>query len=106
MSDPLSTPAFDVLSATALELQDRLQNTTLTSVDIVLAYLAQINRHNSAGAKLNLVISLRDRDQLLADARARDEERRAGKLRGPFHGIPFIAKVRLLYILSTTGVFH
>ncbi|KAK3942604.1 amidase [Diplogelasinospora grovesii] len=90
MTDPSPAPAFDVLSATALELQNRLQNASLTN--IVLTYLAQIHRHNSAGANLNLIISLRDRDQLLADARARDEERKAGKLKSPFHGIPFIAK--------------
>jgi len=92
--DPSSPPhpalaKFDVLSTNALELRDQLQNGTLTSVDIVTAYLAQIKRYNS---KLNLVISLREHDQLLADARQRDEERKAGNVRSPFHGLPFLAK--------------
>ncbi|KAK0648612.1 amidase signature domain-containing protein, partial [Cercophora newfieldiana] len=67
----------------------QLQNGALTSVDIVNAYLAQIKRYNP---KLNLVISLREHDELLADAQQRDEERKAGNIRSPFHGLPFLAK--------------
>ncbi|KAK0619542.1 amidase signature domain-containing protein [Immersiella caudata] len=82
------TPKFDVLSTSALELRDRLQNGTLISVDVVSEYLAQIRKHT----KLNLVISLREHDRLLADANQRDEERQAGKVRSPFHGLSFLAK--------------
>jgi hypothetical protein len=112
LMDP-SSPAhpalakFDLLSTNALELRDRLQNGTLTSVEIVTAYLAQIKRYNS---KLHLVVSLRQHDQLLADARQRDEERKAGNVRSPFHGLPFLAKdayatVPSLGLQTTVGSF-
>jgi amidase len=89
----ITHPPFDVLSTTALYLRGRLANSTLTSAQIIQAYLDQIHRHNTSGAKLNLIVSLRDREELLDEARERDEELAAGKSRGVFHGIPFIAKV-------------
>jgi amidase len=89
----MSTPPFNVLTATASELQDRLKAKTLTSVEIITAYLTQIEKHNHAGAKLNAIISVAPRELVLGTAKKLDYERSAGKIRGPLHGLPIIIKV-------------
>ena len=83
---------FDVLTATASQLQDGLRKGSLTSVMIVQSYLAQIRRHNHAGAHLNAMLSMPSEDKLLSVARSLDVERSAGRVRGPLHGIPIILK--------------
>ncbi|KAL8792660.1 MAG: hypothetical protein Q9195_004720 [Heterodermia aff. obscurata] len=83
---------INVLTATASQLQQRLRNGSLTSAMIVEAYLAQIKRHNHAGAHLNAMISVPESQILLSTARSLDAERTAGQVRGPLHGIPIILK--------------
>jgi amidase len=85
-------PLFNPLTTTALELQSHLQSGSLTSVHILETYLAQIEKHNHAGQKLNAIISVAPRDSLLAQAQKLDQERQEGKLRGPLHGLPTIVK--------------
>ncbi len=63
---------------------------TLTSEALVRAYLARIEAIDRAGPKLNSVLALNP--HALADARKLDAERKAGKLRGPLHGIPVLLK--------------
>lgn len=84
--------AFNPLTTTAFELQSRLQSGSLTSVQILETYLAQIAKHNHAGQKLNAIINIAPQDSLLAQARKLDQERKEGKLRGPLHGLPTIVK--------------
>ncbi|KAH9209837.1 amidase signature domain-containing protein [Leptodontidium sp. 2 PMI_412] len=83
---------FDVLTTTAADLRVLLEDGSTTCVDLVETYLAQIEKHNHAGAKLHAMISLAPKDHLVAIARGLDEERSAGKARGPLHGIPIIVK--------------
>ena len=90
----MSTPPFDVLTATAAELQERLKDGTLTSVEIITTYLAQIEKHNHAGAKLNAMISVAPRELVLTAAANLDRERSRGRIRGSLHGLPVIVKVR------------
>lgn len=83
---------LDLLTLTATEAQQLLQSGKATSVDLVQAYLSQIEAHNHSGLHLNALISVRPRDQILATARELDAERQAGKLRSQLHGIPFVFK--------------
>ena len=85
-------PPFNPLTTTALELQSHLKSGFLTSVQLLETYLAQIERHNHAGQKLSAIIGIAPRDSLLAQAKAVDEERKEGRLRGPLHGLPTIVK--------------
>jgi len=87
------TPPFNVLTATASELHDRLKAGTLTSVDIICHYLGQIEKHNHAGAKLNAMITVAPRELVLKAAEKLDRERSVGKIRGPRHGLPVTVKV-------------
>jgi hypothetical protein len=87
------TPPFNVLTTTAIELETLLHEGSLTSVQIIETYLAQIEKHNHAGAKLNAMITVASRELVLQRAGELDWERKEGKIRGPFHGLPIIVKV-------------
>ena len=72
------------------EQQTAMKAGTLTSEALVKAYLTRIGAIDDAGPRLNAVLALNT--HALADARARDAERKAGKVRGPLHGIPVLLK--------------
>ena len=88
----VSRHPFNVLTTTVSELRDGLQNGSFTSVMIVELYLSQIEAHNHAGAHLNIILSMPEKSRLFAIAQALDNERLAGRIRGPMHGIPIIVK--------------
>ena len=80
---------FDPTERSIAELQAALAG-PLTSAALVTAYLARISRLDRAGPSYRAVIAVNP--DALAAARALDAERRAGKLRGPLHGIPVLLK--------------
>ncbi|KXL51266.1 hypothetical protein M433DRAFT_150871 [Acidomyces richmondensis BFW] len=88
----MTKPDIDVLTLTASEAQKLLTSGMITSVDLIEAYLTQIERHNHSGLHLNALISVAPRDALLDRARHLDFERQAGRTLGALHGIPFITK--------------
>ena len=63
---------------------------TLTSRALTQAYLDRIRDVDDAGPMLNAVIETSA--TAIADAEALDAERKAGKVRGPLHGIPILIK--------------
>ncbi len=83
-------PGINVEELSAAEARDRLAAGTLTSRALAQAYLDRIADLDDAGPMLNAVIELNP--AALADADARDAERKAGKVRGPLHGIPVLIK--------------
>jgi len=85
-------PNPKIVKATATQLQNQLQSGLLTSVQIIESYLVHIDNHNQNGMKVNALIAVMPREIALAKARELDEERKHGKVRGPFHGIPIIVK--------------
>ncbi|KAI7372540.1 amidase signature enzyme, partial [Hortaea werneckii] len=88
----MANAQFDVLQLTAFEAGRLLDEKRTTSVELVEAYLAQINAHNHSGLKLNALISVAPADLLLAVARKLDHERSSGRRRSSLHGIPFVCK--------------
>jgi amidase len=86
------TPAadFDLTEASIADLQARLQSGQSTSRTLCQGYLDRIAQLDKAGPKLNAVIELNPDALKIADAL--DKERKAGKLRGPLHGIPILLK--------------
>lgn len=80
---------FNALTINAIDLQQLLKENKTTCVQIVEEYLAQIDRYEPT---LNALISPAPRNQILKVAKARDDERQKGQIRGPFHGIPIILK--------------
>jgi amidase len=61
-----------------------------TSEALVKAYLDRIEKLDRSGPTLRSIISINP--QALEQARALDAERKAGKVRGPLHGIPILIK--------------
>ena len=88
-----SRPSVDVLNSSVGALYHLLFEKRVTSVDIVKAYLDQIDRHNVQGRELRCVVSVAPRDVILAQARELDLEREQSGPRGPMHGIPVLVKV-------------
>ena len=82
--------AFVHEEAGIADLQAKMQAGSLTSRALTQAYLDRIAAIDDAGPMLNAVIELNP--DALKDADARDAERKAGKVRGPLHGIPVLLK--------------
>lgn len=76
--------------ASAGEQQAAMSDRKVTSEQLVRAYLDRIEQIDRAGPKLNAVLALNP--HAVADARRLDAERRAGRVRGPLHGVPVLLK--------------
>ncbi len=83
-------PALDVVELSATDALAKMASGELTSAALTQGYLDRIAKVDDAGPMLNAVIELNP--QAIAEATALDAERKAGKLRGPLHGIPVLLK--------------
>ena len=81
---------FELDEVTIDELQQKMQSGKTTAVAITKMYLNRIASIDKAGPKLHAVIEINK--QALTIAAALDKERKAGKIRGPLHGIPVLVK--------------
>ena len=84
------TGDFEVAEASILELQAALEDGRATSADLVVRYQARIAAYDRLGPALNTIIRLNPLARRQAEAL--DEERAAGTVRGPLHGIPILMK--------------
>lgn len=89
---PVATPAagFAAAEVGIDELQARMGRGELTSHALTQAYLQRIATLDDAGPHLNAVIQTNP--DALKEADARDAERKAGRVRGPLHGVPILLK--------------
>jgi len=89
-SHPVARVGFDVDERSVAEWQAALARGELTSRQLVERYLQRIESLDAQGPMLRAV--LETNPDALDIATALDVERRAGKLRGPLHGIPVLVK--------------
>lgn len=82
--------AFAFEEASIASLQQQMASGSLTSRALTQAYLDRISAVDDAGPQLNAVIETNP--DALKEAQALDAERKAGKVRGPLHGIPVLVK--------------
>ncbi len=80
---PRANGSFSVVNATIVELRSALEQRRVTSREIVTQYLTRMAFYEDA---LHATLSVNRR--ALEEADERDRERRAGRIRGPLHGIP------------------
>lgn len=87
-----STPVddFPLSEATVDQLQRWMASGQHTSVSITRLYLSRIASIDDAGPKLRSIIETNP--EALDIAQRMDAERRAGKVRGPLHGVPVLLK--------------
>lgn len=85
-----SPSAIDVVELSATDAQARMTAGTLTSAALTRAYLDRIAKIDDSGPQLNAVIEINAK--AADEAAALDAERKAGKVRGPMHGIPVLIK--------------
>jgi len=76
--------------ATIADLQRAFSKGTLTAEKLTGIYLARIAAYDQQGPAINTVITANP--HALDEAKALDAERKAGKVRGPLHGIPIVLK--------------
>ena len=81
---------IEVTEASIDELQAAMAAGTVTSADLVDAYLARVAAYDKQGPRLNAILTLNPRAR--EEAAALDQERRDQGPRGRLHGIPIILK--------------
>ena len=81
---------YDPVEKSIAELSDAQAHAAVSAEALTQAYLRRIERYDRQGPKIGAVLAVNP--DALSAARALDAERRAGKLRGPLHGIPLLIK--------------
>ncbi|MNO86679.1 Glutamyl-tRNA(Gln) amidotransferase subunit A [compost metagenome] len=76
--------------STVAELQSRMSDGSVTSMQLVQRALARIGAIDRNGPALNAVVEINP--DALAIANDLDAERAEGRLRGPLHGVPVLVK--------------
>ena len=84
---PSVDPGFTVVEASIDQMRLAMEQGRATSRDIVTQSLVRIATYED---RLNAAITINPR--ALAEADERDRERKAGRIRGPLHGIPIALK--------------
>ncbi|MBT2659115.1 amidase [Bacillus sp. ISL-18] len=94
-----SALAAEIEEATILDLEHDMQKGALTSEQLVEFYLNRIGKYDDS---IHSIITI-NKDAIV-EAKKLDQERKAGKVRGPLHGIPVILKDNFdTYDMQTTA---
>ena len=89
-AEPAAVSAFELDEATIADLQKRMESGEETARSLAEKYLARIEALDRKGPELRAVLEINP--DALAVAEKLDAERKAGKVRGPLHGIPILVK--------------
>ena len=85
-----AVPDFELNEENILSLQEKMAAGKLSAEQMTNLYLQHIEAIDKKGPLLNCVIEINP--DALSTAKMMDEERKAGKIRGPLHGIPVLIK--------------
>jgi amidase len=85
--DKLDIP--EIVKLDAVELSSAIKSKRISSVEVMAAYLDHIDRANPL---VNAIVSLQNRDDLLKQAKGRDEQLARGEYLGAMHGFPLAIK--------------
>jgi amidase len=97
-----ATEKTDIVMMDATALALAIASRKLSCVEVMSAFLDQVDRLNP---KVNALVALQDRAELLALARERDAQVARGEIMGPLHGLPHGVKdlQAVKGIVSTSG---
>lgn len=84
-----NTSSSEIVNLDAQSLSNAIQTKKLSCVEVMQAYLTQIERFNPT---YNAIVSLRDYDELIAEAKEADVDLAKGNYRGWMHGFPHAPK--------------
>ena len=87
---PPGSAPYAIEEQSIVALQTDLAARRVTSEQLVTLYTARIRELDQNGPTLRSVLAVNPR--AVDDARRLDEERAAGRVRGPLHGIPILLK--------------
>ncbi|MBW8708723.1 MAG: amidase, partial [Alphaproteobacteria bacterium] len=87
---PAAAAPYEVAEKDIATLQADMAVGRVSAAELVRAYLARIEALDRNGPQLHAIIAVNP--NAVADAQALDAERKAGRLRGPLHGIPVLIK--------------
>jgi amidase len=76
---------MDITELPAADLSESIHRRDVSCREVMTAYLDRIDEQNPA---VNAIVSLRDRDELMAEAGMRDDEMVDGVSQGWMHGLP------------------
>jgi amidase len=90
MATAAISPKLNIAETSVAALQAAMAAGSMTSLALTRSYLARIKAFDKNGPRINSVIEINP--DALDIALAMDRERKAGKVRGPLHGIPVLIK--------------
>jgi amidase len=90
VNDSHGISPFDLEEATLADLQAGMSSGRITSHSITEQYIVRIEELNRRGPNLRHVLEVNPEALNIADLL--DQERKAGRVRGPLHGIPILLK--------------
>jgi amidase len=96
-SNPAVVKDPDLVMLDALALSRAIRSKQVSCVEVMNAYLDHIERLNP---RVNAIVSLQNRDDLVQQAKARDDQLALGEYRGWMHGFPQAIKD----MVATKGV--
>jgi amidase len=79
----------DIVTLDAIALSHAIESKQVSCVEVMIAYLDRIERLNP---RVNAIVSLRPRADLLLEANNRDAQLARGEHLGPLHGFPHAVK--------------
>jgi amidase len=85
----LPRSSADLCYLEARELSQKIRSRELSATEVMEAFLDQIDRWNPL---VNAVVSLRPKDELMAEAREKDRALGRGESPGALHGLPHAVK--------------
>src|SRR5262245_6096216 len=86
---PAPAQSSSLIMMSARTLADAIRARQVSCVEVMTAYLDHIERINPL---VNAIVALRDREDLLAEAKEKDAQIARGEATGPLHGFPFAIK--------------
>ena len=99
---PASAKQIPFDQASIAQLEAAMAAGTLSAEKLMEMCLARIKAYDRDGPKLHAIITLNPK--AMEQAKALDAERKAGKVRGPLHGIPVVVKDNYdTFDMQTTG---